>query len=248
MIKPASKDLAAEPTPPELLRRERAQLFLELKQAVRKSDYTVWTRLGGTGKAAAYLKKILRKLLRRRYGPRCCYCKRWLLNNANAAPIEHVLPRSGYARFSLHRLNLAIACVDCNSIKSDRDWGQFVGPHWRYPVEAALTFFHPRLHEYDKHIRFMRVETNCYEFVAYQGLTPQGRHLCTELLSKVVGKKNLTKNYPQLSGWLRTVEKRDAELESQESPAFEKFRGSMERMLAERLDDSSKIVVLWKSP
>lgn len=248
MIKPAAKVRASKLTSAERLYRKRKRLLRDLKLAVSQSDYTAWARLSDAAAAPAYLKKTLRKLLRRRYGPRCCYCKRWLLNNANAAPIEHILPRAGYARFTLHRFNLTIACVDCNSIKSDDDWGQFVGPHWRYPVEAALTFFHPRLHKYDKHIRFMRMESNSYEFVTYQGLTPQGQHLCTELLSKVVGKQNLMKNYPKLSGWLRTVGKLDAELEQVERPAFDTFRRSMESMLAGRLNDGSKIVALWDVP
>ncbi|WP_207284354.1 HNH endonuclease [Pseudomonas sp. FW300-N2A2] len=230
-------------------RRERMTLLHELRRAAKAGDKEVWTRLGDIEDAKhSDLKKLLRKSLMNRQEPRCCYCKRWLLNNAHAAPIEHVLPRHVYPEFVLRTRNLAIICVDCNSIKSKADWGKFAAPHRRYPAVETMTFFHPRFHNYDEHVRFMRMETNRYEFVTYHGLTPQGQHLCSELLSKVVGKQSLKRNYPTLAGWVRMEKTLDAEPETTPRPALEAFRSAMDRVFVNRLNDGNQSTALWAHP
>ncbi|VVP54401.1 hypothetical protein PS896_05584 [Pseudomonas fluorescens] len=229
-------------------RHERLSLLRELRQATKAHETDVWERLSDIKNTRSKeLKAMLRKSLKARQGPRCCYCKRWLLNSAHASPIEHILPRHYYPQFALRARNLAIACNDCNALKTDDDWGSF-GPHLSYPSPSAMIFFHPRYHSYDEHVRYLRIETNRQELVTYQGLTPQGRHLCSELLSKVVGKQNLRRNYPQLTHWLQTIDEFDTEHQSQPRPALEVFREAMDKILAERLHDSDKASAFWLLP
>lgn len=229
--------------------REKMGLLHKLRSAAKAGDKAVWGTLGDIKDSDhAALKKRLRLALGKRQEPRCCYCKRWLLNNANAAPIEHVLPRDTYPHFALQPRNLAIACVDCNSVKSKADWGKFPGPYLRYPAAEVMSFFHPRYHHYNEHIRFVRVETNQHEFVSYHGLTPQGQHLCANLLSEVVGKRNLKRSYPTLAGWQRTMDDLDAQGDSTDRPHLQAFRQAMEITIASRLNDGGKASAWWVAP
>ncbi len=233
----------------EALRVARRTLVRELISAAKKSDKAVWKRLGDPGNAVSKgLKTLLRDQLKGRQEPRCCYCKRWLINNAHASPIEHVLPRDSYPQFAIRTRNLAIACNDCNAMKTNDDWGKSSGPHTRYPLPASMSFFHPYYHRYDDHIRFLRMETNRQELISYQGLTPQGRHLCTALLSKVVGKQSLKRSYPQLTGWLRTLDELDIDSQSPPRPALQAFREAMDKTLAQRLKDADRASALWVIP
>lgn len=230
------------------LRRQRLNLMLDLRKLARQGDQAVWGKLGKTDDTAhADLKKALRQALKDRQEPRCCYCKRWLLNQAAAAPIEHVLPRHTYPTFALRARNLAIACVDCNTLKGKCDWGNFPKPHLRYPSGEELTFFHPRFHDYDVHLRFARMETNHYEYVIYKGLTPQGRHLCSELLNRVVGKQSLKRGYPSLAGWQRILDEFDAQQTQDARPALAAFRKTMEQAIGDRLEDGHASA-LWAAP
>lgn len=230
------------------LRRQRLNLLLDLRKLARQGSHAVWGKLGNTDDTAhADLKKVLRQALKERQEPRCCYCKRWLLNQAAAAPIEHVLPRLAYPAFALRARNLVIACVDCNSLKGKCDWGNFPKPHLRYPSGEELTFFHPRFHDYDEHLRFARMETNRYEYVIYKGLTPQGRHLCSELLNRVVSKQSLKRGYPRLANWQRILDEVDAHQIPDARPALEAFRKTMEQAIGDRLEDSHASA-LWGAP
>lgn len=116
---------------------------------------------------------------------RCCYCKKVLQGAAQARPIEHILSQSDYWQYAFRYRNLAVACHNCNSAKSNNDWTSLPkGPH-RYPrPEICADFFHPRYHSYDKHIRYVHIATNDTSFSLYIGLTDQGRKLCRNLLSK----------------------------------------------------------------
>lgn len=230
------------------LRRQRLDLLLELRKLARQGSQAVWGKLGNPNdKAHAGLKKVLRQALKERQEPRCCYCKRWLLNQAAAAPIEHVLPRSAYPAFALRVRNLAIVCVDCNSLKAKSDWGNFPEPHLRYPRCEELTFFHPRLHDYDEHVRFARMETNHFDYIIYKGLTPQGRHLCTELLNRVVSKQSLKRGYPRLANWQRILDEVDVHQIPEARPALAAFRKTMEQAIGDRLEDVHACA-LWSAP
>jgi hypothetical protein len=230
------------------LRRKRLNLLLDLRKLARQGNQAVWGTLGNTGDTAyAGLKKVLRQALKKRQEPRCCYCKRWLLNQAAAAPIDHVLPRLTYASFALRARNLVIACVDCNSLKGKSDWGNLPKPHMRYPSGEELTFFHPRFHDYDEHVRFARMETNRYEYVIYKGLTPQGRHLCCELLNRVVSKQSLKRGYPRLANWQQVLDGVDAHQIPDTRPALAAFRKTMEQAIGDRLEDAHASA-LWEAP
>ncbi|NJJ56759.1 HNH endonuclease [Pseudomonas sp. B14(2022)] len=243
MTRPTGEPKAA------LLYSEQRKFLHALRKGAKAFDKSIWGKLGDPAKAdCAALKKRLRLALKSRQEPRCCYCKRWLLNHASAAPIEHVLSRDTYPQFALHPRNLAIACVDCNSVKGKADWGKFPGTPALYPTADVMTFFHPRHHRYDEHIRFIRMETNRQEFVSYHGLTPQGQHLCTQLLSAVVGKRSLKRSYPALAGWQRTIDDLDAQGDSTDRPELQAFRHAMEITIAERLNDGGKASALWVVP
>ncbi|MFB4390537.1 MULTISPECIES: HNH endonuclease [unclassified Pseudomonas] len=228
--------------------RNRLDLLLKLRKTARETTDDVWGELSKDEAVNKDVKARLRKSLKRRQEPRCCYCKRWLLNHASAAPIEHVLPRAIYPRFSLRVRNLAIVCVDCNAVKKAADWGKFPKPHKRYPSPETMLFFHPRYHKYDEHIRFLRLETNRQELVTYHGLTPQGRHLCNELLSGVVAKRSLWRSYPKLKVWLRTLEELEAQPETNPRPELEAFRNALDGIVGERLKDGGKAQAWWALP
>lgn len=229
--------------------RKKMTLLHKLRSAAKAGDKSVWGDLGDvTHTDHKVIKKQLRLAIKNRQEPRCCYCKRWLLNHASAAPIEHVLSRDTYPQFALQPRNLAIACVDCNSVKGKADWGKFSGPYERYPTPETMDFFHPRYHRYDEHIRFIRMETNRQEVVSYHGLTPQGQHLCTQLLSAVVGKRSLKRSYPALAGWQRTMDDLDGQGDSTDRPELQAFRHAMEITIVERLNDGAKASALWVIP
>lgn len=116
---------------------------------------------------------------------RCCYCQRRLAGIAYARPIEHILPKDVFKQHTFTYRNLAVACFDCNHIKSNDNWSNWSTARRRYPKENNCAgFFHARFHEYDAHVRYLHIETNGASISVYTGLTPQGKHLCIELLRK----------------------------------------------------------------
>jgi len=153
----------------------------------------------GTINGAA-IKSAFRRRLLELQGGRCCYCRRWLVGTAYAKPIEHVLPRRHYPQFSIEFWNLAVACTDCNSVKTDDVWGTIAMTRRRYPRAWEFTeAFHPRFHRYDDHVRYARLETNLSSVVLFTGMTIQGRHLCRSLLHRIAAKETLVKNNPDLA-------------------------------------------------
>ncbi|WP_091789297.1 HNH endonuclease [Paraburkholderia steynii] len=151
------------------------------------------------------IQKALRDHLAQLQKNRCCYCRRWLQNIAYARPVEHVLSRDEYPRFSLHYWNLAAACHDCNHRKSSHPWGT-----WHkhgYPSPRCIKdFFHPRFHDYDAHIRYVRVETNTISVAVYLGLSPQGRQLCRDLLGFISKVDALVHNNPRMSNAITKIQ------------------------------------------
>lgn len=116
---------------------------------------------------------------------RCCYCRRHLQNIGYARPVEHILPISDFPQFSVYYLNMAVACHDCNHEKADDNWGPHNPSITRYPTSTTLNHFHPRFHNYDDHIQYLRIETNGTCVSVYVGRTPQGKRLCKELLAHI---------------------------------------------------------------
>ncbi|WP_321937997.1 hypothetical protein [Paraburkholderia sp. J8-2] len=153
----------------------------------------------------AQIQKALRDHLVQLQKNRCCYCRRWLQNIAHARPVEHILSRADYPQFSLHYWNLAAACHDCNHRKSNFQWGTW--RKRRYPSpECIKDFFHPRFHDYDAHIRYVRVETNTISVAVYLGLSKQGRQLCRDLLGFISEVDALVHNNRRMSDSMAKIQ------------------------------------------
>lgn len=152
------------------------------------------------------IQRALRKHLARLQGNRCCYCRRWLLNNAYARPIEHVLPKSVFPQFSVRYENLAVSCFDCNELKGIANWSPFKTSVKNYPgPNACSAFFHPRFHKYDAHIRYTRIETNDAALTIYVGRTAQGRHLCSNHLKHIALMEAVCTNNTNLKSSLQKL-------------------------------------------
>ncbi|MFJ2709707.1 HNH endonuclease [Pseudomonas sp. NPDC087346] len=202
----------ARPHRTKKLRAETRDLVHRLFRKTRKGLADGWTLLealnpeDGDIATASQLKAALRDQLVKQQGNRCCYCRRWLVNTAYARPIEHVLPKASYAQFSLHFWNLAVACTDCNSKKTNTIWGSIDPNRLKYPLPSSIEdWYHPRFHDYDQHIRYVRLESNETTVIVYQGKTPQGMALCNSLLRHIAAKEMLIANNPALSSFVATI-------------------------------------------
>ena len=153
------------------------------------------------------IKSAFRRYIVSQEQERCCYCRKWLPNIAHARPIEHVLPRHHYPRFTFYFWNLAVSCFDCNSVKKDQDWGGFSKTRQDYPAPSEFTkIFHPGFHSYEAHVRYIRIETNTTRVVLYKGITTQGKHLCKELLNAVAAREVLRENNPAINSAMKKLE------------------------------------------
>lgn len=143
---------------------------------------TEWTTPKGliTG---AELISALRDHLAELQKEQCCYCRQPLLKGGPARPIEHVLSRSEHPRFTLHFWNLAVSCERCNRLKGKAQSETFERALSSYPNHADfLSQYHPRLHEYDAHIKYTSITQNGINIPLYAGRTVQGRNLCSQFL------------------------------------------------------------------
>lgn len=185
----------------------------------------------------ASIKSAFRNRLLTLQGGRCCYCRRWLANTAYAKPIDHILPRRHYPQFSIDFWNLAVACSDCNSIKTDELWGAILTTTRRYPKAQDFTdAFHPRFHRYDDHVRYLRLESNVSAVVLFTGLTPQGQQLCRSLLHRIAAKETLIENNPALTGAFEQIKCFKARAENLKLPHFEAFHASLNQSLMRLLE------------
>jgi len=92
---------------------------------------------------------------------RCEYCRAPEVITGVTFHVEHITPRSrGGAN---HRRNYALACIACNSAKSDH----VTAPDPKTGEEIAL--FDPRRDRWDRHFRFVATT------LEIRGLTPKGR-------------------------------------------------------------------------
>lgn len=219
--------------------------FLRDLYARSRRGEDVWDELSNyqksrkSGVTGPLIKNAFRRFVGALQGNRCCYCRRWLLNIAHAKPIEHVLPRNSYPQFSLQFWNLAVACFDCNQLKKEAVWGSFLPDLPEYPCATAFTeFFHPRFHPYADHVSFERRETNHVSHVTYTGHTPQGEHLCSELLYIIAARENLYRNNPSLAEAVATLQDFQEQHPEGDLPALEAFRSSLNDSLQCQLDDS----------
>lgn len=185
---------------------------------------------------ASAIKKAFREFITVQQAERCCYCRQWLFRMAHAKPIEHVLPKITYPHYSLHFWNLAVACADCNRLKGDDVWGAFPPRRFSYPHPSEYTdMFHPRFHQYDEHVQFVHVATNRGSIALYKGLTPQGRHLCSELLHKVAAERMLLDADPALNSAVSEIENYRSQLAGS-SPHLQTFMKTLDGALLRILE------------
>tara|TARA_Y100000296_G_scaffold87218_1_gene130675 strand:- start:19317 stop:20090 length:774 start_codon:yes stop_codon:yes gene_type:complete len=148
----------------------------------------------------------LRDYLASLQNERCCYCAMKLQSNAHSRPIEHVLSRQKFPKFSLHFWNLAVACSRCNGFKLADGGDTFAADLDEYPLpKDFLRDFHPRFHRYEQHVRFISVADNSFSFIAYVGWTDQGRQLVTTLLKRVAYETALESNDPRLAADIKLI-------------------------------------------
>lgn len=200
------------------------------------SDFNKSRKKGVTGPNIKY---AFRRFVAGLQGNRCCYCCRWLVNNANAKPIEHILPRESYPQFSLEFWNLAVACCECNLLKKNLNWSTFTTSLADYPLATAFTdFYHPRFHRYGEHVSYDRRETNYVCNVTYTGHTGQGKHLCSEMLYIIASRENFYSHNPPLAEAVSTIQEFQSSLLPGELPALEAFLKCLDDSTQSQLDDS----------
>ncbi len=214
-------------------------LVLECLRQREKAHVDGWKKLselkhGGTAVkpqiTGTDLKGAFRDFQVTRQGGRCCYCRRWLVRSAHAMQIDHILPKDRYPRFALHFWNLAVACADCNGIKSNDTWEPVCSNQRGYAAPSAFVeSFHPRFHKYDEHVRFVRVESNGMAIVLYRGITQQGRHLCHALLGKVAAQEALLSSSQVLAAPLNTLAAFNDSNDSEGLEALKEFQRTLQK-------------------
>lgn len=200
--------------------------------AIRTAEYTA----GGRAFTGARLITSLRNHLVSLQGGGCCYCRRPLQGIAWAKPIDHVLPKNHYPRYTFHYRNLAVACYDCNHVKSDDDWSGWDASRRKYiPEKRCRKFFHPRYHVYDDHVRYLHIATNGANLSVYFGVTVQGRKLCVDLLHKSAGRQLALTANSRLDGALTKI-RRQAEAMNKQAVAghLDDFLVALEAFAAPR--------------
>ncbi|MEX5574916.1 HNH endonuclease [Pseudomonas lijiangensis] len=204
-----------------------------------KRKKTLWEEFYGyvskitptvTGKA---IRNHIRKIIEKEQNHQCCYCRRPLLNNAYAKPIEHILPQDTFVQHTFNILNLSISCVDCNSKKSDSVWTSKEGKFRRtyhYPAPAAFSdMFHPRFHRYDEHVKFFRVHSNMHCISIYTGLTPQGINLCKNLLTHISKLEIFVSANSELKSHIDTIHDQDFQPGSPAALAIKEFQKAFDQ-------------------
>jgi len=183
------------------------------------------------------LKGALRDQLVKQQENRCCYCRRWLVNTAYARPVEHILPRASYPQFSLHFWNLAVACTDCNALKSDKVWGRIDLNRLNYPLPHNIDdWFHPRFHDYDQHIRYVRLESNETTVIVYRPKSEQGKALCNSLLRHIAAKEMLIANNPTLSSFVASVNECGDRFDGAKAQKLREFQDELNASVARMID------------
>ena len=72
-------------------------------------------------------KQVLRQAIHEREGGRCFYCSRRITHHRRC--LDHVVPQAKVGGNSYR--NLVSCCLDCNSLKADRDAVEFVRSLYR---------------------------------------------------------------------------------------------------------------------
>lgn len=138
----------------------------------------------------------------------CCYCRQPLLKGGHARPIEHVLSRTEHPRFTLHFWNLAVSCERCNRLKGKTQSEDFGRALSSYPNHTDfVSQYHPRLHEYDAHIKYTTISQNGVNIPLYAGRTVHGRNLCTQFLHATALEMTILSSKSELRKDLGIIEK-----------------------------------------
>lgn len=152
-------------------------------------DFYAYASPTNTKLTGMAIRDHVRAIIEKEQHYQCCYCRRPLMHHAVAKPIEHILPHSIFVQHTFDILNLSVSCVDCNTRKKDKVWTLNEGKFLRtrhYPAASAFSdMYHPRIHRYDEHVTFFRVQSNTHCISIYTGLTPQGKNLCKNLLTHI---------------------------------------------------------------
>lgn len=169
---------------------------------IRKDEFLV----DGKKIVGAVLITSLRNHLTDLQGGFCCYCRQALQGIGWAKPIDHVLPKDKFPRFTFHYRNLAVACFNCNQTKKNANWSGWSRSRRGYiPEKRCSTFFHPRHHDYDDHVRYLHIATNGASLSIYYGITEQGKQLCAKLLNKSAGRQLVLSANPRLEKALTRI-------------------------------------------
>jgi len=180
------------------------------------------------------VKAAFRAYLSAAQNGRCCYCRQWLVNTAYARPIDHIIPRDTFPQFSLYFWNLAVACADCNGVKTNSQWQSDMVVNATYPPpDTFVKMFHPRFHEYSNHVRYVSVEMNGSSVSIYKGITEQGNQLCVDLLEKVAAKRAFLSGNHNMRKSISTVEGYREALDNVEHPMLESFIRSLDISIAD---------------
>lgn len=85
---------------------------------------------------------------------RCCYCRKQIqTNHGRVWDVEHVIARVLRPEFTFEPENLAVACIDCNSAKSDQNI--LLVERRSFPRRSeAYSIIHPHYDEWEDHLLF----------------------------------------------------------------------------------------------
>ena len=86
----------------------------------------------------------------------CVYCQQKIVvEHGMAWDIEHIIPKNPYPQFLFTEENLAVACKDCNRIKSDNNVLKNI-KRKRFPKKSEdYIIVHPHFDVYDEHIKII---------------------------------------------------------------------------------------------
>ncbi|MNO75198.1 CRISPR-associated endonuclease Cas9 [compost metagenome] len=187
------------------------------------------------------IREQLRKRLEKEQNYQCCYCRRPLFNSGHAKQIEHILPKSKCVQHTFNLFNLVICCVDCNLKKRNHIWSikeaDYIDEE-DYPVpESFDDLYHPRFHNYNEHIKFIRLQSNNHNISIYKGLTVQGKNLCANILTHLSQKEVFVNGNPDLKEYITTIDQHTPGSDTKADEALRVFQAAFSRATEELLYD-----------
>ncbi len=227
-VKKSYLDFLNAPYPTKKYYAEAREVWEEYAKCALKNRKDAWDNLYEFKDSVLgnEIRGALRGHIAKLQKNRCCYCQTPLQNIAHAKPLEHILPRKDYPQFSVLYENIAVSCFNCNHHKSAANWGSLDKKATKYykSEKEITTFFHPRFHIYDAHIRYVKLETNDTLISIYMGQTEQGRHLCRKLLMEISRQDALYRNNPTLKSSIEKLQQYGLENTQEGHSELSKFR------------------------